>query len=208
MRYRAFCGEPLAAQVATLAEALAEADGDPVLHTRIQLDQAVLETNMGDPPTGAGRVGQALLAAARQAGDELLVGECSAGLAYLSFVTGQGVRADLVRLALASPAAPQWLSMEQRPNVAVGHLLHWSGDLAGARACYRAEYDRTVATGTQANLPLLLWGMAETEAWAGDWPQAGRFVAEGYGLAESELGRVGIRGPRPGAGHGRTAGPR
>jgi DNA-binding CsgD family transcriptional regulator len=74
--------------------------------------------------------------------------------------------------------------MEQRPNLAVGHLLHFSGDLTGARACYRQEYDRTVATGTSANLPLLLWAMAETEAWAGDWPLAQRYADHGYELAE------------------------
>ncbi len=183
MRYRAFCGEPLANQVATLAEAEAEAAGDPVLRTRIQLDQAVLLANMGDPPAGRDRVVQALRGA-QQAGDQQLAGECSAGLAFLSFVTGQGVQADLVRVARSSPAPPPWLSMEQRPNVALGHVLHWSGDLAGARACYREEYDRAAATGTSANLPLLLWGMAETEAWAGDWALARRWVAEGYELAE------------------------
>ena len=85
--------------------------------------------------------------------------------------------------------------MEQRPNVALGHLLHWSGDLAGARACYRAEYDRAMAAGTQANLPLLLWGMAETEAWAGDWARAGRFVADGYELLKQFTRGQAINGP-------------
>ncbi len=183
MRYRVFCGEPLAAQLALLDEALAEAGDDQMLRTRIQLDRAVLVTNMGDPPAGVGWVERALRNA-RRAGDGQLVGECSAGLAYLSFVTGQGVRADLVRDARASPPAPPGQNMEQRPNVAVGHLLHWSGDLAGARATYRQEYDRTVAAGRSANLPLLLWGMAEAEAWAGDWPRAGQYVAEGFELAE------------------------
>jgi DNA-binding CsgD family transcriptional regulator len=183
VRYRAFCGEPLAVQVATLAEALTQADSDPVLRTRIQLDQSVLQANMGDPAAGLTRVSQALWDA-QEAGDEQLIAECSGGLVFVNFVTGRGVREDLVRRALAGPPAPPWLSMEQRPNIAVGHVLHWSGDLAGARACYREEYLRTVATGTQANLPLLLWGLAETEVWAGDWPRAERIVAEGYGLAE------------------------
>lgn len=182
-RYRVFSGEPLAVGAATLTEALAEAGDDRTLRTRIQLDQAVLVTNMGDPPAGVAWIERALRDA-RQAGDGELVGECSAGLAYLNFVTGQGVRADLVRLARASPAPPPGSNMEQRPNLAVGHLLHWSGDLTGARACYRQEYDRTVATGMSANLPLLLWAMAETEAWAGDWPLARRYADHGYELAE------------------------
>ncbi len=73
---------------------------------------------MGDPPAGVAWVERALRDA-RQAGDGELVGECSAGLAYLNFVTGQGVRADLVRLARASPAPPRraatWSSAPTSP---------------------------------------------------------------------------------------------
>ena len=51
------------------------------------------------------------------------------------------------------PEQPPALSVEKRPNVAVGHVLHWAGDLAGARTCYEQEYARAVAEGVETQPP-------------------------------------------------------
>ena len=182
-RYRAFHGEPVAAWTSTLREALAHADNDSALRTVILLDQAVAATNAGNYAE-ARRCGQLSMEAAGLAGDGALRAQCCAGLAFLAFVTGEGVRTELISRARDGPEQPRWLSMEKRPNVAVGHVLHWSGDLDAARACYEQEYARAVAEGTETSLPLVLWAMAENEAWAGDWQRAEELVAEGYGLAE------------------------
>ena len=107
-------------------------------------------------------------------------------------MTGGGVRKDLISRALAGPEQPPALSVEKRPNVAVGHVLHWAGDLAGARACYEQEYARAVAEGVETSLPLLLWAMAENEAWAGDWQRAEQLATEGYGLAEDSASPAAI----------------
>lgn len=182
-RYRAFSGEPLTAWADTLTEALAHAGQDPGLRAAIQLDQAVVYSNLGDQAAALG-CGLQAMEAAQRAGDGPVVGQCSAGLAYLAFVNGQGLRADLVGLARDSAPPPRWLSMEKRPNLSVGHVLHWAGDLSGARSCYGDEYDRAVAEGLETSLPLVLWAMVENEAWAGDWARAEQLAAEGYGLAE------------------------
>ena len=74
--------------------------------------------------------------------------------------------------------------MELRPNVAVGHILHWTDDLDGARILYQQEYAKAMEQGVQTGLPLLLWAQAENEGWAGNWPRAEHLAAEGYSLAE------------------------
>jgi DNA-binding CsgD family transcriptional regulator/tetratricopeptide (TPR) repeat protein len=182
-RYRAFRGEPVAAWTAALQQALTHADHDPALRAVILLDQAVAASIEGEYAE-ASRCGLLAMEAAEQAGDDALLAQCCAGFAFMAFMTGQGVRAELIGRALAGPQQPRWLSMEKRPNVAVGHVLHWAGDLNGARACYEQEYARAVAEGTETSLPLVLWAMAENEAWAGDWLRAEQLADEGYSLAE------------------------
>ena len=74
--------------------------------------------------------------------------------------------------------------MDLRPNVAVGHLLHWTDDLDGARVLYEQEYAQAMEQGVETGLPFVLWALAENEGWAGNWPRAEQLAAEGYRLAE------------------------
>ena len=182
-RYRAFRGEPVAAWTAALQEALTHADQDLALQAVILLDQAVA-ASMGGNYTEARRRGLLAMKAAEQAGDGALLAQCCACLAFLAFMTGEGERTELISRAFAGPEQPRRLSMEKRPNVVIGHILHWAGDLVGARSCYEQEYARAVAEGTETGLPLVLWAMTENEAWAGDWFRAEQFAAEGCSLAE------------------------
>ena len=121
---------------------------------------------------------------AGRAGDKALEAQCCAGLAFATFALGNGLRPDLISRALAGPRQSPRLSMDLRPNVAVGHLLHWAGDLDGARVLYEQEYARAVEDGAETGLPFLLWALAENEGWAGNWPRAEHLAAEGYRLAE------------------------
>lgn len=190
-RYRAFRGEPVAAWTAMLQDALSQAGPDPALCALIVLDQAVAAISAGDY-AGARRYGLLAAGAANQTADGALAARCHGALALAVFMTGGGLRTDLISRALAGPDQPASLSMEKRPNVAVGHVLHWAGDLAGARACYEEEYARALTQGVATSLPLLLWAMAENEAWAGDWPRAEQLTAEGYGLAEDSASPAAI----------------
>ena len=190
-RYRTFRGEPIAAWTAMLQDALAQAGPDPALRAAIMLDRAVAAISAGDY-ADAGRYGLLAAESADQTADGALVARCHAALTFEAFMTGGGVRRDLISQALAGPEQPPALSVEKRPNVAVGHVLHWAGDLAGARTCYEQEYARAVAEGVETSLPLLLWAMAENEAWAGDWQRAEQLAAEGYGLAEDSASPAAI----------------
>jgi DNA-binding CsgD family transcriptional regulator/tetratricopeptide (TPR) repeat protein len=183
---------------ATLHEALAHAADDSALRTVILLDQAVVASNAGNS-ADAMRYRLLAMESAEETGDEALLAQCCAGLAFQAFATGEGVQLELIARARAGPKQPPWLSMEKRPDVAVGHILHWVGDLDGARACYEQEYARAVAEGTETGLPLVLWAMAETEAWAGNWPRAEQLADEGYSLAEDSASPAAIAlmaGPR------------
>jgi DNA-binding CsgD family transcriptional regulator len=190
-RYRAFRGEPVVAWTAMLQDALAQAGPDPALRAAIMLDQAVSAISAGDY-ADAQRCGLLAAGSAEQTADGALVAQCCAALTFEAFMAGDGLRRELISRALAGPAQPPTLSVEQRPNVAVGHVLHWAGELAGARACYEQEYARAVAEGVETSLPLLLWAMAENEAWAGDWQRAEQLATEGYGLAEDSASPIAI----------------
>ena len=181
-RYRAVRGGPLSVWTATLGRALGEAGGDEALRAVIMVDQAVAASNAGQLPEAI-RLGELALQLADRVGDAAIAAQCCAGLAFATFVLGSGLRQDLIGRALAGPEQPPRLSVELRPNVAVGHVLHWAGDLGGARVLYEQEYARAVEQGVETGLPFLMWALAENEAWAGNWPRAEQVAAEGYRLA-------------------------
>jgi len=182
-RYRAFRGEPMAAWAAALRRALDEAGDDTAQRAVIMMDQAVAATLAGNLREAI-RTAGLILELADPAGDQALEAQCCACLAVATFAFGDGVRPDLISRALGGPRQSPRLSMDLRPDVAVGHLLHWTGDLDGARALYEQQYARAIQDGAETGLPFLLWAMAENEGWAGNWPRAEHLAAEGYRLAE------------------------
>ena len=182
-RYLAYRGEPLTTWEAMLTAALAESGDDEALSAAILLDLAVIASNSGDQETAMGR-GAAALLLAESSGDKALESQLCAGAVYVAFILGQGLQGDLVERALSGPPSPTRLSMELRPNVAVGHVLHLSDDLDGARILYEEEYQRARQEGIETGLPLMLWGLVETEAFAGNWDRAEHLCSEGYELAQ------------------------
>ena len=182
-RYRAFRGEPMAAWAAALGRALDEAGDD----TR----------PAGRHHDGPGRSRQPRRRPPRGNPDrraDLGAGQPGRGSGHGGAVLRRsGIRDVRVRRwATAGPGTPgpgrsrqsPRLSMDLRPDVAIGHLLHWTGDLDRARVLYEQEYARAVQDGAGTGLPFLLWAMAENEGWAGNWPGAEHLAAEGYRLAE------------------------
>jgi DNA-binding CsgD family transcriptional regulator len=190
-RYRAVCGQPLSVWASTLGQALEEAGQDERLRAVIMMDQAVAATNAGQRAE-ANRLGQLVLQLADRAGDPALAAQACAGLAFSEFLLGHGLRRDLIGRALAGPDQSPRLSVELRPNVAVGHVLHWAGELDRARELYENEYARATEQGVETGLPFLLWALAENEAWAGNWPRAEQVAAEGCRLAVDSGSRVAI----------------
>jgi DNA-binding CsgD family transcriptional regulator len=190
-RYRATRGAPLEAWTAALDHALHEAGDDVALRAVILMDQSVSTNNAGHV-VEAFVIAEQALALAGQTQNRALEAQCCAGLAFGNFVFGQGLRPDLISRALAGPEQSSRLSIELRPKVVIGHILHLTDDLDGARALYEQEYARAVEEGVETGLPLLLWAMVETEGWAGNWDRAEQLAAEGYRLAEDSGSQVAI----------------
>ena len=131
------------------------------------------------------------LVLAVQTGDRPLEAQLCAGLAWGLFVTGKGVDEDLIERAIRGEQ-PAGLSVELRPTVAIAHLLHLSDDLDGARSLYEKEYEQATGAGVETGLPLLLWGLAETEAYSGDWERAEELAEEGHQVAEDAGNPAGV----------------
>ena len=182
-RYRAFCSGPVAAWAVALGRALDEAGDDRALRAVIMMDQVAAASHAGNLREAI-RIAELIVEPAGRPGDQALEAQCCAGLAFATFAAGRGLRPDLISRALAGPRPSPRLSMDLRPNVAVGHVLHWTGDLDGARALYEREYNRAVEDGVETGLPFVLWALAENEGWARNWPRAEQLAAEGYRRAE------------------------
>ncbi len=192
-RYRGHSGQSLKEWAADLERALREADGHGESRIVINLDRCVVALNSGDL-LGAQRLAEeALDDIERGYGHAALEAQCCAGLALLGFMLCRPPRPDLIRRALAgAPHQPVRLAMELRPNVAVGHVRHWNGDLDGARLLYEEEYRRAREEGIETELPLLLWGLVETETWAGHWARAEQLAEQGCRAAEEAESPSGI----------------
>lgn len=197
-RYSLYRGEG-SGQTARLTAALEEAGDDTALRATIALDLATSVSNAGRLADAADYSANAL-ALAEQCGDEALAAQVCAGWAFDNFRRGEGVDRDLVARGLSGPEQPPRLSMELRPGATLAHLLHLSDDLDGARTLYEREYERASEEGLETGLPMLLWGLVETEAWAGNWDRAEELCAEGIELADESASlaaislMVGVRG--------------
>jgi len=190
-RYRSYRGEPLASWAKTLLVALDEAGDDMALRATVLRDLAVAASNEGDQGAAVGYAMSALDLAERS-GNRALEAQLLAGQVWLTFCSGEGVRHDLIDRALQSPETPVRLAMELRPNVVIAHVLHFSGDLDGARSLYEKEYTRARDEGIETGLPMLLWGLVLTEVSAGNWYRAEQLATEGYELAAGSEGSVAI----------------
>jgi DNA-binding CsgD family transcriptional regulator len=189
-RYSAYRGDPLSGWITRLTTALDESGDDLSLRCAIAMDLAVAISNMGDPVAADTYVALAL-ELAKEIGDTAREAQIAAGLAFTRFIRGDGVQRDLVDRGLSGPEQPPRVSMELRPRVALGNVLHLSDDLDGARVLYELEYECASVEGVETGLPILLWGLVETEAWSGNWDKAERLATQGTELADDAGSLVG-----------------
>ena len=192
-RYRGHSGQSLPGWAADLERALHEAADHRESRIVINLDRCAVALNSGDLLAARLIAEETLDDIERGDGHTALEAQCCAGLALLDFMLCRPPRPDLIRRALAgTPHQPVRLSMELRPNVAIGHVLHWNGDLDGARRLYEEEYRRAREEGIETELPLLLWGLVETETWGGRWGRAEQLAEQGCRAAEEAGSAAGV----------------
>jgi len=128
---------------------------------------------------------RAARAIAERLADETLISQLVAFDAVADFVTGHGVRRDLIERALEHRPADGRVAMEMRPRVVLSHVLRSGDDLAGARALLTAEYAEATEQGAETDLPFLLMHLVALETWAGNLELAQDHADHGYRVARA-----------------------
>jgi DNA-binding CsgD family transcriptional regulator len=122
---------------------------------------------------------------AERLADETLISQLVAFDAVAKFVTGHGVRRDLIGRALAHGPSTGRVAMEMRPRVVLSHVLRSGDDLAGARALLTAEYAEATEQGAETDLPFVLMHLVALETWAGNLELAEEYAEHGYRVARA-----------------------
>ena len=164
-RYAALRGDPLGPCLERLFEALAEVGDDQEGRAEIAFDLAGMAANAGEVDL-AKRFATETAELAESIGDEALAAQVASADAYFRFSLGEGTPVDLARMACSGDQGKGRVSAERRPRLMTAHILHLSDDLAPARDLYRAERATAIAEGMESDLPMILWGLVETEIWA------------------------------------------
>jgi DNA-binding CsgD family transcriptional regulator len=174
----AFASRPL------LIQALGEAVDGTLLKAMIHRDLGMV---MGVTTEGFSTATidqfKAAFAIAAQVGNETLMAQLVAFQALAEFVTGHGVRQDLIERALQLRHGTSRIAMELRPRVVISHLLRSSDDLAGARALLLEEYTETTERGAETDLPFVVLHLVALETWAGNLELAEEYAEHGYRAA-------------------------
>jgi DNA-binding CsgD family transcriptional regulator len=126
---------------------------------------------------------QAAQVIAERIADKALISQLLAFEAMTEFVTGKGLRRDLIGRALADRDPAVRVEMEMRPRVVLSHVLRSADDLAGARALLAEEYAEATEQGAETDLPFLLMHMVVVETWAGNLELAEEYAEHGYRVA-------------------------
>jgi DNA-binding CsgD family transcriptional regulator len=122
---------------------------------------------------------------AERTGDKALLSQLTAFDAVSAFVTGHGVRRDLIDQALGHWTTAGRLEMELRPRVILSHLLRSADDMPGARALLTAEYTEAAEHGAETDLPFLTMHLAALETWAGNLELAEQYADHGHRVAQA-----------------------
>lgn len=166
----------------TLTQALDDAEGHPGLQAAIERDLTYVSMMVGDVPAAALH-GRRAAQLAEGTGDRALLNEALAGQAWGEFLSGFGVRHDLLARACLDSRATAHVLPSRRPAHIYATLLVWADDLDGARERFAAEYRRVRESGVDAHLLHLLWQMSELETLAGNYALAECYANEGYEAA-------------------------
>jgi DNA-binding NarL/FixJ family response regulator len=127
----------------------------------------------------------AALGIAKREGDGGLVSQLVTFQAVAEFVTGHGVRRDLIERAVQRHDQGARVPIEMRPRVLCSHVLRSGDDLRGAIALLTEEYAEAAEQGAETDLPFMLLHLVELEAWAGNFSLAADHAEHGYRVAQA-----------------------
>jgi DNA-binding CsgD family transcriptional regulator len=176
--------EGVAAALPLLRQALGEADDGSVLKALIHRDLCYVIAVSGESFVAAtAEHFRAAFDIAERTGDDGLVSHLLTFQAVAEFVTGHGIRRDLVGRALEGRRRDARVPMEMRPRVLLSHVLRSGDDLRGARALLTEEYAEATEQGAETDLPFVVMHLAELETWAGNFSLAADYAEHGYRVA-------------------------
>jgi DNA-binding CsgD family transcriptional regulator len=176
--------EGVGAALPLLRQALGEADDGTVLKALIHRDLCYVIAVSGESFVAAtAEHFRAAFDIAERTGDDGLVSHLLTFQAVAEFVTGHGIRRDLIERALAGRRRDARVPMEMRPRVVLSHVLRSGDDLRAARALLTEEYAEATEQGAETDLPFVVMHLVELETWAGNFSLAADYAEHGYRVA-------------------------
>jgi DNA-binding CsgD family transcriptional regulator len=175
----------LAAGLAAFSEALQDLEAVPCDDTRlratIERDLALVLINMGRRNQAAPHAAAAM-ELATLSGDARLRNDAIGPLVLIEFLSGRGVRHELVAQA-SDGISSEHLPVGLRTNNLIALTQKWSDQFDLARRRLETEYRAAVERGAEADLPSLLWSLSELECWTGKWALSAQYAQKGVEVA-------------------------
>ncbi len=183
-KYARHSGEPLPGWTATLEQALAETgQQDVALRMAIHFALGFAAYNGGDPATGPVHVA-AFTELAERLDDRFLDAQAAAGIAYVRYASGAGLRADLVDRALRAGPGSIRVPVEESPTYTIAVALAHYGDVDRARELVERDLAEARDRGNEACLPIVAWLLVRLETWSGNWSLAEQHAEDGRHASE------------------------
>ena len=158
-------------------EALAEAAQDPGLRTQIQMELAAASEAVGDPDGARVHAGAAVDLAEGQ-GDESMLAEGLALVAFYDFLAGKGTQRSVMNRAVGLEAMGGDLRPLHSPTFREACVSLWTDELDAARSTLTDIEKRCRDGGDEGSLAVILFMLALLECWAGAWSEAGLYADE------------------------------
>ena len=158
-------------------EALSEAAQDPDLRTRIQMELAAASEAAGDHD-GARVHARAAVDLAEGQGDESMLAEGLALVAFYDFVSGKGTQRSVMNRAVGLEEMGGDLRPLRSPTFREACVSLWTDDLDAARSTLTDIEKRCRDGGDEGSLAVILFMLALLECWAGAWSEAGLYADE------------------------------
>jgi DNA-binding CsgD family transcriptional regulator/tetratricopeptide (TPR) repeat protein len=181
--YERYCGEPVGHWTGTLEAALADAAGTRQLELAIHFALGFAAANTAGTVDAVRHI-RAVVELADQVDDETLDAQVAAGVAWITFSTGGGVRTDLLDRALGTAQPPERVPAEMTPTFTAAMTLGYAGEITRACALLEDALADAAERGDESSIPSLAWPLARFLTWTGEWERAERWCADGARAAE------------------------
>ena len=163
-------------------QALRQARDDPSLQASITLELAAASELSGDHHAARSGARRALRLAERS-GDRIVTAEALALTAFYGFLAGKGVATDQIARAMSLVPEGRPVRPLRSPGFYRACMLMWADDLDAARSGLHELERHARDEGDEGSLSVLLFLLAQIEAWSGGLTEAARLADESHALA-------------------------